>query len=177
MLVWISNRLRSFIPKFRKGVGGQSWGDNPSKARDSGHFSVPFSYAPLGERGRRFRHFRRFTGFEQQNPCSTFSPFSSKPPSFWRDKGTFYQRRRFWDPDFRRWASEVTGIIAISEPRHSGCDPGCHLQECSRALARKCPPKVCFLSVLGAPGSECPKECFLSVFLQFFGAEKLYSTM
>ena len=55
---------------------------------------------------RHFRHFRRFVGFEQQNPCftgynanSSFSPFLSKPPSFWRDKGTVYQKHRFLDPE------------------------------------------------------------------------------
>ena len=39
--------------KFRQGVGGQRGlaRGNPSKARDSGLFSVPFSYAPLGEWG------------------------------------------------------------------------------------------------------------------------------
>ena len=40
-------------------------------------------------------YFRRFTGLEQQNPCftgwnadSSFSPFSSKTPFFWRDKSS-----------------------------------------------------------------------------------------
>ena len=40
-----------------------------------------------------------FTGSEQQSPCfSLFSPFSSKPSLLAGDKGTVYQKHRFWDP-------------------------------------------------------------------------------
>ena len=43
------------------------------------------------------------------------------------------------------------------------CDPGRHLRECSGA---KCPYGVLF-ECCWAAASECPKECFLSVFWRF----------
>ena len=69
----------------------------------NGAFGKP---CPCPRDTRHFRHFRRFTGLEQQNPCftgsiadSSFSPFSSKPPFFWWDKSTVYQKHRFRDSD------------------------------------------------------------------------------
>ena len=48
------------------------------------------------------------------------------------------------------------------------CDPGRHLQECPGARHWKVPHGVLF-ECFWAPGSECSKECFLSVFCHFWG--------
>ena len=102
---------------------------------------------------RDTRHFRRFTGFEQQSPCfiaynanSAFSPFSSKTPSFWRDKNTVYQKHRFLDPEKRAMKNRVgrfkslgfkLDCLLAGSPEH-GCSSYCSLLREQEALWRSC---------------------------------------
>ena len=55
------------------------------------------------------------------------------------------------------------------------CDPGRHLQECFWGPGLKVPFGVLF-GQFWAPASECPKECFLSVFWHFLGLKLPKST-
>ena len=49
---------------------------------------------------RHFRHFRRPLSYWLERKFVIFAVSVKKKPSFWRDKGTVYQKHPFLDPDY-----------------------------------------------------------------------------